>query len=49
MFYLRSRGITTPKARALLLNAYAGEILEKLPSEKLRNTLTELLLEKYSA
>lgn len=49
MFYLRSRGISTPKARALLLNAYAGEILEKLPSEKLRNTLTELLQEKYSA
>ena len=49
MFYLRSRGISTPKARALLLNAYAGEILEKLPSEKLRNTLAELLQERYSA
>ena len=49
MFYLRSRGISTPKARALLLNAYAGEILEKLPSEKLRNALAELLQERYSA
>jgi Fe-S cluster assembly protein SufD len=40
LFYLRSRGIKEEKARALLLHAYAGEILEQINIPVLKQTLT---------
>lgn len=48
LFYLRSRGITTQKAKSLLLQAYAGEILEQVPTEHLRTALTDLLHARFS-
>lgn len=39
LFYLRSRGLRIEKARALLLNAYAGEVLEQIHSGDLREKL----------
>ncbi len=39
MFYLRSRGLSVPKAKALLLGAYAGEILEEISNNSLRESL----------
>jgi Fe-S cluster assembly protein SufD len=39
LFYLRSRGIAEDKARALLLHAYAGEILEQINIPVLQQTL----------
>lgn len=46
LFYLRSRGISVEKARALLLSAYAGEVLEKIPHEALREALADALAER---
>lgn len=39
VFYLRSRGLRLEKARALLLGAYAGEILEQIEDPILREKL----------
>jgi Fe-S cluster assembly protein SufD len=39
LFYLRSRGITREGARAMLLEAFAGDVLDRLPFEPVRNFL----------
>ncbi|MEX1190015.1 MAG: Fe-S cluster assembly protein SufD [Bacteroidia bacterium] len=39
LFYLRSRGLSLEKARALLLSAYAGEIIEEVSNNSLREAL----------
>jgi Fe-S cluster assembly protein SufD len=39
VFYLRSRGLRLEKARALLLGAYAGEILDQIEDPFLREKL----------
>lgn len=44
LFYLRSRGIETPDARALLTFAFASEILERLPETALRTALEERIV-----
>lgn len=36
MFYLRSRGIPEAQARALLITAFVGEVLEKIANEDIR-------------
>ena len=41
VFYLQSRGINATAARRLLLNAFAAEIINKLPVASLRQTLTK--------
>lgn len=40
IFYLRSRGLTESDARHLLMDAFAAEIIDKLPLQSLRTTLT---------
>lgn len=40
VFYLRSRGLSIEKARALLLSAYAGEVLEEISNEKISEALS---------
>jgi len=40
IFYLRSRGLNDFDARHLLMDAFAAEIIDKLPLESLRTTLT---------
>jgi Fe-S cluster assembly protein SufD len=41
IFYLQSRGINTNDARNLLINAFAAEIINKIPIPSLRETLTQ--------
>lgn len=41
VFYLQSRGINATAARRLLLDAFAAEIINKLPVASLRQTLTK--------
>jgi Fe-S cluster assembly protein SufD len=43
LFYLRSRGIGSDQAQALLLRAFADEILSQVPVDALRQRLTELV------
>ena len=43
LFYLRSRGIGSDQARALLLRAFADEILGQIPVDALRQRLAELV------
>jgi Fe-S cluster assembly protein SufD len=41
LFYLRSRGLTEVDARHLLIDAFAAEILERLPFKSLHHQLTQ--------
>jgi Fe-S cluster assembly protein SufD len=41
IFYLRSRGLTENDARHLLIDAFAADILQRLPLESLRHRLTQ--------
>ncbi|MHB8637638.1 MAG: Fe-S cluster assembly protein SufD [Fimbriimonadaceae bacterium] len=49
LFYLRSRGIPEPDARALLVYAFAAEVLEKVTLPELRGALEGLLFERLGA
>ncbi len=46
LFYLRSRGIDEARARDLLVQGFASEVLASLPSPALAEGLTELLREQ---
>jgi Fe-S cluster assembly protein SufD len=46
MFYLKSRGIGDAHARAILLHAFAADIVERIEVEALRTHLENLLLER---
>ncbi len=41
MFYLMARGIPEDKARALLLNAFAGEVINRMKIDSLRESIAE--------
>lgn len=49
VFYLRSRGISRDDARALLIGAFAGEILEKIGNAAVREALAPRVAEKIAA
>ncbi len=42
MFYLRSRGIPEPQARALLIAAFVGEAIEKVENEPIREAFVTM-------
>ncbi|NLR92708.1 MULTISPECIES: Fe-S cluster assembly protein SufD [Flammeovirga] len=46
MFYLRARGITEDKARALLTYAFAGDVIEKISNEPIRSLVERTVAEK---
>ncbi len=46
LFYLRSRGLGAAEARALLVYAFASEMIESLPVEALREALGDLLRQR---
>lgn len=46
LFYLQSRGINKDSARALLLYAYAGEVIDKISNESLRTYIDALVSER---
>lgn len=48
LFYLRARGISETNAKALLLHAFAGDILQQIKHEELRNHIDELISDRLS-
>ena len=46
MFYLQARGIDKVTARAMMLYAFAGEVLDKIDSEPLKNYFDALISER---
>lgn len=46
LFYLRSRGIEKNTARAMMLYAFAAEVLDNIPNEKLKAFLDALVSER---
>jgi Fe-S cluster assembly protein SufD len=49
LYYLRSRGIAETAARKLLTRGFAAEVLDSLPEAALRESLSDLLLERLAA
>jgi Fe-S cluster assembly protein SufD len=49
LFYLRSRGLAAGHARALLVEAFLGEILERVHVASLRRFLEQLVSERLAA
>jgi Fe-S cluster assembly protein SufD len=49
VFYLRSRGIGREEARRVLTLAFAGEILDRIPIEPLREELRQRVAERLAA
>ena len=48
LFYLRARGINEKQAKALLLNAFASDILEQVKPEALRNYIGQKINERLN-
>ena len=48
MFYLRSRGIPEAKAKAILIRAFANDILEPIEIESLKQELEDKIFDKLS-
>lgn len=48
MFYLRSRGISVQEARALMVYAFAAEVLEQIEHEGIRQQLEQKLFNKLN-
>jgi Fe-S cluster assembly protein SufD len=46
MFYLRARGLGREEARNLLIHAFAGDVLNRMPLETLRTRAEAVLLEQ---
>jgi Fe-S cluster assembly protein SufD len=49
IFYLRSRGIDTPTAKRMLIHAFAGEIIERVKCEPVRENLDKLIWDRLEA
>lgn len=47
IFYLRARGLSEKSARALMVNAFVGDVLDKIESEAVRAYLDKVLFEKF--
>jgi len=45
VFYLRTRGLSENQAKSMLLNAFAQEVLDKIPIPKLKELLNEKVLQ----
>jgi len=46
IFYLRARGIGTDKARQMLIHAFAGEIIERIECESVRELMDKLVWDR---
>ncbi|MEO1043017.1 MAG: SufD family Fe-S cluster assembly protein [Pseudomonadota bacterium] len=42
LFYMRQRGVPEDQARALLIEAFAGEVLQRIPHETIRGSFEEI-------
>lgn len=47
LFYLRSRGLTERQARALLLQAFARDVVDNIGVEPLRRMLDDYIMERF--
>jgi Fe-S cluster assembly protein SufD len=47
VFYLRSRGLDEAAARRILIQAFAGEMIEGLPHDALRGMLSTVMSERF--
>ena len=47
LFYLKSRGIGAKEAKALLVKAYIGDVLEAVDRDEVRNEIMKLYSEKH--
>lgn len=47
VFYLRARGLSETSARALMVAAFIGDVLEKVENEHVREFIDRILLEKF--
>ena len=48
LFYLKARGISEEKAKALLLHAFAIDILDQIKNESIREYADKLISERLS-
>jgi Fe-S cluster assembly protein SufD len=48
LFYLQARGISKASAKALLLYAFAGEVIEKIENETIRKYIDGLVAERLN-
>ena len=46
LFYMRSRGITEPEARALLMEAFVGEVVDRIEHEPVRDAVRVWVAER---
>ncbi|MCZ2109662.1 MAG: Fe-S cluster assembly protein SufD [Dehalococcoidia bacterium] len=49
LYYLESRGIPRPAAEALLVSGYLAQVIDRVPDERIREELTEVLEAKMGA
>lgn len=49
LFYLRARGIGEAAARALLVRAFAGDVLDKIETEEIKSYVEELVQRKLDS
>ena len=49
LFYLQARGIAVPDAKAMLIHAFAGEVIDGIAAPAVRDTATALLDEKLAS
>jgi len=47
VFYLRARGLSEVSARALMVGAFVGDVLDKVEQPEVRSFIDQLLLERY--
>jgi Fe-S cluster assembly protein SufD len=47
VFYLQARGLSKPKAKALLVNAFIGEVLERIENKHVRTFIDAKLEERF--
>ena len=47
-FYLKSRGIGEEASRAILLHAFASDVVTSIKSESLRNHLEKIITERFN-
>jgi len=48
MFYLKSRGIGAENARAILIHAFASDVIKTIPLEPIKNYAESILTEKFN-
>src|SRR6185295_19411153 len=49
IFYLRSRGIPLEKARRMLIHAFAGEIIDRIRCEPVREEVDKIVWDRLEA